>query len=70
VEYPASTPNHKFATGSPACSDTHIRCERQPQNTKESTAHKKAPRTGANPGARHHSLSRQQLSRQQLRFSY
>ena len=36
-------------TGSPACSDTHIRHERQPQNLQESTAHKKAPRTGAKP---------------------
>lgn len=29
-------------------------------------AHKKAPRTGANPGARHHSLSKKQLTRQLL----
>jgi len=35
--------------GSPACSNTHIRRERQPQNLQESTAHKKAPRTGAKP---------------------
>ena len=54
-------------TGSPACSDTHIRRKRQPQNLQESAAHKKAPRTGANPGTRHHSLSMKQLSRQQLR---
>jgi len=36
-------------TGSPACSNTHIRHERQPQNLQESIAHKKAPRTGAKP---------------------
>lgn len=45
---------------------THPAREASAENTRKHREHKKVPRTGANPDARHHSLSMQQLTLQLL----